>query len=113
MTPPAAIPAPAAAKVGAERTGRPAAVRIPARAAPPATIPAAAFHAWARGCLTTTRPVSARRRLWRSAGDGRLELLRPCGVGGLNWLGFLASRPGSQDRKSTRLNSSHANISYA
>src|SRR3712207_8696066 len=41
--------------------------------------------------------------------DGRLDLLRP----GRPAQGEIEGAPHARDRKSTRLNSSHANISYA
>src|SRR3712207_7498035 len=53
-----------------------------------------------------TRGTTLRRRLLVLR--GRLLAPRPRGVGGGR-----RGRPGSRDRKSTRLNSSHANISYA
>src|SRR3712207_7990799 len=62
------------------------------------------------------RDAAARTRHWRRAGSllethmtGRFTAI---GVGsGLEGLVFLLVQP--EDRKSTRLNSSHANISYA
>src|SRR3712207_7314196 len=48
---------------------------------------------------------------WRRWGArGGRETLRRYGPG---WFVLLARRRGGRDRKSTRLNSSHANISYA
>src|SRR3712207_7353858 len=46
---------------------------------------------------------------WRGAAEGRLLLTRCDECGAYVWI----PRPYCPDRKSTRLNSSHANISYA
>ena len=56
-----------AASVAAERTGRPRAVRAPARATPPAAKLTTAGHALARGCLKACAPAG---------------VLRPCGPNG-------------------------------
>src|SRR3712207_7916647 len=53
------------------------------------------------------RPVVAAQRLDRLGGDGVDALVHPARV----LLGEVAGQ--ERDRKSTRLNSSHANISYA
>src|SRR3712207_9357890 len=62
-------------------------------------------------------PISghATRRLRRLAAGARLPLPARDGGDGAGGHGGGAERPaaGRQDRKSTRLNSSHANISYA
>src|SRR2546430_9142630 len=42
-----------------------------------------------------------------------LTLLKSCQIIGVFWGEFTARQPRQQDRKSTRLNSSHSQISYA
>src|SRR3712207_9380845 len=73
------------------------------RGAPPAHLGAAAQRAQAGARRVEQHAVEGARRPRRRppVGDHHLDVV------------LLPQRPADQDRKSTRLNSSHANISYA
>src|SRR3712207_7039102 len=68
------------------------------------------------GAAVGDRPGAGRQRArsGRSRGpDGRRRSAGRNGLGALVVAGGRGRRGGDEDRKSTRLNSSHANISYA
>src|SRR3712207_7283922 len=70
-----------------------------------------ALPIWSQRWLALLRaghPIALRRRQ-RTAGRRRSD----AGHAGGRRRGHLRGGPGGEDRKSTRLNSSHANISYA
>src|SRR3712207_7357580 len=58
-------------------------------------------------------PSSARRRRWSGCREGRLKSEREAWATDAPTTVHRPANPNPKDRKSTRLNSSHANISYA